>query len=91
MTNNGANPQSEPYRSQGVWIYCEAEHILKVEDVLEDWHMRTEVVDQFVCPKKELDISVEVNKLLEIVLCDLVAKVELSGKSRDLNIPRGDV
>ena len=53
--------------------------------------MRTEVVDQFVRPKKELDIGVEVNKLLEIVLCDLVAKVELSGKSRDLNIPRGDV
>ena len=49
-----------------------------MEDVLEHRHMRAEVVDEFVCPKQELDISVQVNKLLEIVLCDLVAKVELS-------------
>ena len=49
-----------------------------MEGVLEHWYMRAEVVDEFVCPKQELNISVEVYKLLEILLCDLVAKVELS-------------
>ena len=42
--------------------------------------MRAEVVDEFVRPEPELDIRVEVYELLEVVLCDLLAKVELSRK-----------
>lgn len=58
---------------------------------MEDRHMRAEVVDEFVRPKPELDIRVKVYELLEIVLCDLLAKVELSRKSRYLNILCCDV
>ena len=58
---------------------------------LQDRHMQAEVVDQFVRPEPELDIRVEVYELLEIVLCDLLAKVELSRKSRNLNILCCDV
>ena len=64
---------------EGVWVYGEAEHVLKVEDVMEDWHMRTQVVDEFVRPEPELDIGVQVYELLEVVLRDLLPEVELSG------------
>ena len=74
-----------------VRVYGEAEHVLKVEDVMEDRHMRTQVVDEFVRPKPKLDIGVEVYELLEVVLSDLITKVEFSRKSRYLNIPWCDV
>ena len=80
-----------PHLAKSVWVYGEAEHILKVKYVMEDRHMRAEVVDEFVRPEPELDIRVEVYELLEIVLCDLLAKVELSRKSRNLNILCCDV
>ena len=48
---------------------------------MKDWHMRTEVVDELVRSKPELDIRVEVYELLEVILGNLFAKVELSGKS----------
>ena len=43
---------------------------------MEDRHMRTQVVDEFVRPEPELDIGVEVYELLEVILSDLLAKVE---------------
>ena len=58
---------------------------------MEDWHMRTQVVDEFVRPEPELDIGVEVYELLEVVLSDLLTKVEFSRKSRYLNVPWRDV
>ena len=61
-----------------VWVYGEAEHVLKLEDVMEDWHMRTQVVDEFVRPEPELDIGVQVYELLEVVLSDLLTKIEFS-------------
>ena len=76
---------------EGVWVYGEAEHVLKVEDVMEDRHMRTQVVDEFVRPEPELDIGVQVYELLEVVLSDLLTKIEFSRKSRYLNVPWCDV
>ena len=53
-----------PNPSKSVWVYCEAERVLKEEDIMEDRDVWDEIVDQFVRPKPELDIRVEVYKLL---------------------------